>query len=281
MPQDKSAQSKKRRAKDAKLPVSRQRQPDPEPVGAVLAKARKKARAAKRAAAPAPKGLPEARPTTTVPDFSSDDEDALARVAVRAPAEPAAAEPVPVGADTIPLPSRSVEETDDTPVGGVIVVSRLPSAFTKSALAEYFGQFGTVNRARLAVNRHTGASKHYGFVEFEHRMVAKAVADEMNGYIMDSRRLVVRLMDPEEVHPELFANADRPFRVRRSLLTDKPQIVRQRRNDDKGTKGDEAPLKGAVAKKHREARPSKEERVAARRKAIAEAYGLEVANALM
>ena len=68
----------------------------------------------------------------------------------------------------------------------------------------FFTQFGTVTRLRLARNRKTGRSKHYAFIEFEHREVAEVVAKAMNGYLLYSKILECRVLKPEEVRPKTF-----------------------------------------------------------------------------
>ncbi|NWW85652.1 MK67I protein, partial [Rhynochetos jubatus] len=57
----------------------------------------------------------------------------------------------------------------------------------------------------------TGASKGYGFIEFESDEVAKIVADTMNNYLFCERLLKCQFMSPERVHENLFKNSDRVF----------------------------------------------------------------------
>jgi nucleolar protein 15 len=64
----------------------------------------------------------------------------------------------------------------------------------------------------LSRNKKTGASKHYGYIEFGSKDVAKIVADTMNGYLIYSHLLKCEVM--EEVHPNLFKGAGRKFAAR-------------------------------------------------------------------
>ncbi|NXF34159.1 MK67I protein, partial [Nyctibius bracteatus] len=57
----------------------------------------------------------------------------------------------------------------------------------------------------------TGASKGYGFIEFESDDVAKIVADTMNNYLFSERLLKCQFMPPERVHENLFRNSNRMF----------------------------------------------------------------------
>ncbi|NXU94369.1 MK67I protein, partial [Xiphorhynchus elegans] len=58
----------------------------------------------------------------------------------------------------------------------------------------------------------TGASKGYGFIEFECDDVAKIVADTMNNYLFSERLLKCQFLPPERVHENLFKDCDRIFR---------------------------------------------------------------------
>ncbi|MCE0482406.1 MKI67 FHA domain-interacting nucleolar phosphoprotein [Datura stramonium] len=49
---------------------------------------------------------------------------------------------------------------------------------------EGFLQFGTIKRLRLARNKKTGKSKHFGFIEFESPEVAKVVMDIMHNHYL-------------------------------------------------------------------------------------------------
>ncbi|NXF01906.1 MK67I protein, partial [Smithornis capensis] len=71
---------------------------------------------------------------------------------------------------------------------------------------------GTVTRLRLSRSKKTGASKGYGFIEFECDDVAKIVADTMNNYLFSERLLKCQFLPPERVHENLFKGCDRIFR---------------------------------------------------------------------
>ncbi|KAF1494613.1 MKI67 FHA domain-interacting nucleolar phosphoprotein-like, partial [Eudyptula albosignata] len=57
----------------------------------------------------------------------------------------------------------------------------------------------------------TGASKGYGFIEFESDDVAKIVADTMNNYLFSERLLKCQFISPERVHENLFKNSNKIF----------------------------------------------------------------------
>ena len=61
-------------------------------------------------------------------------------------------------------------------VPGVLYVGRIPFGFFEEAQYQYFSQFGTVTRIRLARSRRTSGYKGYGYVEFEDVNDARAAA---------------------------------------------------------------------------------------------------------
>lgn len=86
----------------------------------------------------------------------------------------------------------------------VIYVGSLPHGFYEEQMRSYFGQFGDVLRVKVSRNKKTGKSKHYAFVEFKHAEVASIVAESMDNYLLGNHVLKVKLMRPEDVHPETF-----------------------------------------------------------------------------
>ncbi|NXS53870.1 MK67I protein, partial [Brachypteracias leptosomus] len=70
---------------------------------------------------------------------------------------------------------------------------------------------GTVTRLRLSRSKKTGASKGYGFIEFESDDVAKIVADTMNNYLFSERLLKCQFLPPEKVHEDLFKSSTKLF----------------------------------------------------------------------
>lgn len=101
------------------------------------------------------------------------------------------------------------------PGSAVVYLGHIPHGFYEEQMKGFFSQFGTVSRLRLARNRKTGRSKHFAFIEFEHREVAEVVAKAMHGYLLYSKILECRVLKPEEVHAKTFSvrpvNPNRPI----------------------------------------------------------------------
>ncbi|KAM6260891.1 MKI67 FHA domain-interacting nucleolar phosphoprotein [Spheniscus humboldti] len=106
---------------------------------------------------------------------------------------------------------RSDRSAKEELTPGVVYVGHLPRGLCEPQIHEYFEQFGTVRRLRLSRSKKTGASKGYGFIEFESDDVAKIVADTMNNYLFSERLLKCQFISPERVHENLFKNSNKIF----------------------------------------------------------------------
>ncbi|GLT73235.1 hypothetical protein SLA2020_451070 [Shorea laevis] len=103
--------------------------------------------------------------------------------------------------------------------------------FYEKEMEGFFTQFGKVKRLRIARNKKTGKSKHFGFIEFESPEVAKIVADCMHNQLLFEHLLQVHLIPPEHVHPKLW----RGFNYRYQPV-DGVQIERKRQNKERTLK---------------------------------------------
>jgi RNA recognition motif-containing protein len=84
-------------------------------------------------------------------------------------------------------------------MGNKLYVGNLPYSVRDSDLEQSFGQFGTVTSAKVMMERDTGRSKGFGFVEMGSDAEALAAVEGMNGAPLGGRSLVVneaRPMDP-------------------------------------------------------------------------------------
>ena len=96
---------------------------------------------------------------------------------------------------------------------GIVYLGRIPHGFYETEMRSYLGQFGEITKLRLARNKRTGASKHFAFVEFASKDVAKIVAEANNNYMMFGHILKCSpVTHPEELHPDLWKGANKKFR---------------------------------------------------------------------
>lgn len=83
-------------------------------------------------------------------------------------------------------------------MGNKIYVGNLPFSATSESLNEMFAQFGTVDSAKIVMDRETGRSKGFGFVEMSTGEEAQAAIEKLNGSDMGGRSLVVNEARPME-----------------------------------------------------------------------------------
>lgn len=83
-------------------------------------------------------------------------------------------------------------------MGNKIYVGNLPFSATSENLNEMFSQFGTVDSAKIVMDRDTGRSKGFGFVEMSTGEEAAAAIEKLNGSDMGGRSLVVNEARPME-----------------------------------------------------------------------------------
>lgn len=80
-----------------------------------------------------------------------------------------------------------------------LYVGNLPFTTTQVELEQLFGQYGTVTKAQVIMDRETGRSRGFGFVEMSSG-ADEAVA-AMNGAEYQGRRLTVNEARPREERP--------------------------------------------------------------------------------
>ena len=79
-----------------------------------------------------------------------------------------------------------------------LYVGNLPYSMRDDDLQQHFAQFGQVSSAKVMMDRDTGRSKGFGFVEMGSSNEAQAAIRGMNGQSFDGRALVVNEARPRE-----------------------------------------------------------------------------------
>jgi RNA recognition motif-containing protein len=85
-----------------------------------------------------------------------------------------------------------------------LYVGNLAYSITDDSLNQHFAEFGGVNSAKVMMDRDTGRSKGFGFVEMESPQAAQAAIRGMHGKTIDGRALVVNEARPREERPGGF-----------------------------------------------------------------------------
>ena len=79
-----------------------------------------------------------------------------------------------------------------------IYVGNLPYSVTNDSLLSNFSEFGEVTSAKVMMDRDTGRSKGFGFVEMGTPEFAQAAIAGLHGQSVDGRSIVVNMARPME-----------------------------------------------------------------------------------
>ena len=86
-------------------------------------------------------------------------------------------------------------------MGNKLYVGNLPYSVRDNDLEQAFGQFGAVTSAKVMMERDTGRSKGFGFVEMASDAEAQSAINGMNGQSLGGRSVVVNEARPMEPRP--------------------------------------------------------------------------------
>lgn len=112
-----------------------------------------------------------------------------------------------------------------------VFVANLPWSVTSDDLKTTFSEIGTVVTAKVIMDRESGKSKGFGFVEMASSEEATKAISELNGGEMGGRPIIVKEATPQA------PRADRPERSERTFEPRPPRTT----NDVGFTKYDSAP----------------------------------------
>src|SRR6201991_406411 len=96
-----------------------------------------------------------------------------------------------------------------SPMGNKLYVGNLSYSVRDDDLQQAFAQYGTVSSAKVMMDRDTGRSKGFGFVEMGSDPEAQAAINGMNGQALDGRAIVVNEARPREERPGGFGGGSR------------------------------------------------------------------------
>jgi RNA recognition motif-containing protein len=82
-----------------------------------------------------------------------------------------------------------------------LYVGNLAYSVRDDDLQQHFNAFGTVESAKVMMERDTGRSKGFGFVEMGSAQEAQAAIEGMHGKNMGGRDLTVNIARPMEARP--------------------------------------------------------------------------------
>jgi RNA recognition motif-containing protein len=82
-------------------------------------------------------------------------------------------------------------------MGKNIYVGNLSFSVGEAQLQELFGQKGTVDSVKVVRDAYTGKSRGFGFVNMAIEEEAQKAIEELNGYSLDERNLIVNEARPK------------------------------------------------------------------------------------
>jgi RNA recognition motif-containing protein len=92
-------------------------------------------------------------------------------------------------------------------MGNKLYVGNLSYNVRDDDLQQAFAQYGTVSSAKVMMDRDTGRSKGFGFVEMGSDPEAQAAINGMNGQALEGRAIVVNEARPREERPGGFGRS--------------------------------------------------------------------------
>ena len=82
-----------------------------------------------------------------------------------------------------------------------IYVGNMPYSVTSEDRSDMFKEYGDVGEATVIMDRETGRSKGFGFVEMQSNPDAERAMKALNGTQLDGRALMVNQARPRESRP--------------------------------------------------------------------------------
>jgi RNA recognition motif-containing protein len=83
-------------------------------------------------------------------------------------------------------------------MGNKLYVGNLPYTYSDDDMHRTFSAFGSVNSAKVIMDRDSGRSKGFGFVEMASAAEATAAIDALHGQDLGGRDMVVNVAKPME-----------------------------------------------------------------------------------
>ena len=96
-----------------------------------------------------------------------------------------------------------------------IYVSNLSYAVNDSDLRDLFGEYGEISSAKVIMDRESGRSRGFGFIEMSDETEGQKAIDELNGAEYDHKVISVSLARPRTERPSNGGYRERNNNFRR------------------------------------------------------------------
>ena len=90
-----------------------------------------------------------------------------------------------------------------------IYISGLNFSTTEAELNDLFAEYGEISSVKIILDRETGRSRGFAFVEMPDDAAAQKAIDELNGAELDHKTISVNVARPREERPSNGGNRDR------------------------------------------------------------------------
>ena len=90
-----------------------------------------------------------------------------------------------------------------------IYIAGLNFSTTEADLYDLFSEYGEVSSTKIILDRETGKSRGFAFVEMSDDSAAQKAIDELNGAEFDKKTISVNIARPREERPSNRGNHDR------------------------------------------------------------------------
>ncbi|AQX05558.1 RNA-binding protein [Elizabethkingia meningoseptica] len=90
-----------------------------------------------------------------------------------------------------------------------IFISNINYAVKESQLEELFASYGTIQSVKIVMDRETGRSRGFGFVEMPNNDEANTAIESLNGALFQGKNLNVSEARPREEKPRRSFNNNR------------------------------------------------------------------------
>lgn len=90
-----------------------------------------------------------------------------------------------------------------------LYVGNLAFSLSEDELRDAFSDYGTVSSAKIIVDRFSGKSRGFGFVEMDNRQEGQKAIDEANGLELQGKKITVNEARPREQRSGFNSNNNR------------------------------------------------------------------------
>jgi len=119
-----------------------------------------------------------------------------------------------------------------------LYVGNLAYSTTSEGLRAFFAAVGEVAHAEIVIERSSGRSKGFGFVQMVRDEDAQKAMTLLNGKLLDQRPVRIDFARPKETRVEVTGNRSpersQPRPARAAVLSPSPERARRRRDGERG-----------------------------------------------